>query len=556
MDRFTRMLAGLLGRSAGLLPAARREWAEAMLTEAREVPAGAERAAWLGGGLWLVAREVVMSSVIRVLAFAVAAAGMVWIGWPGASSNSATPLNRVYVVGTVVLLAVLPVVVRRYFGPVRGGWAPRVARVGGYAMVLALIAAKAVKDRDGSKLGAYFAVVPGIWAMEILLLLVIAAYVAGLLILTSQRVRLTRWILPIGIGFGAVTAGVLYALAPFGVKVDPSGPSLKWWGLAALALPLATGFLAARLSARDTSPAALGPAGKGALAASCATATAALLLAVLTSVTIALFPHHVPLEGTPAVNPPGDGYAGYIAGGGCETCDPNQRGRSRRACGTSTWWNSASARRAPDALGRAPDRTVPGRLARRPRRGTRLADRPSTRPQWQRAARPFTGSAARLALMASDAHLSANRSSTRSRPRFSQGRLTKQKLDLRVGQALAARTYADLAALTADLPAGQTRTQPAREAARPQTRQRVDKAVAWCAWGLITPALLTATLAIPTPTPTDNQPIGKILFLVTVVYFTAWLVAGAQMLGTWHQQRSRPGAGRDLIGPGSPAVDE
>ena len=113
--------------------------------------------------------------------------------------------------------------------------------------MLALIAAKTVKDRCGSKLGAYFVVVPGIWVMEILLLLVIAGYVAGLLILTSQRVRLTRWILPIAIGFGAVTAGVLYALAPFGVNVDPNGPSLSWWGLAALALPLATGFLAARL---------------------------------------------------------------------------------------------------------------------------------------------------------------------------------------------------------------------------------------------------------------------------------------------------------------------
>jgi hypothetical protein len=125
MDRFTRMLAGLLGRSAGLLPAARRDWAEAVLAEAGEVRAGAGRVAWLGGGLWLVAREVVMGRVIRVLAFAVAAAGMVWIGWPGASSNSATPLNRVYAVGTVVLLAVLPWVARRYFGPVRSGWAPR-----------------------------------------------------------------------------------------------------------------------------------------------------------------------------------------------------------------------------------------------------------------------------------------------------------------------------------------------------------------------------------------------------------------------------------------------
>ena len=259
MDRFTRVLAGLLGRSAGLLPAARRDWARAVLAEAGEVPSGSGRVAWLAGGLWLVAREVLIHRVIRVLAFAAAAAGMVWIGWPGASSNSATPLNRVYAVGTVVLLAVLPWVVRRYFGPVRSGWAPRAARVGGYALVLALIAAKAVKDRLGSKLGAYFPVILPVWALQIVLLLVIAAYVAGLLILTSQRVRLTRWILPIGIGFGAATAGVLYPLAPFGVNVDPSGPSLKWWGLAALALPLVTGFLATRLSARDTRPAAPGP---------------------------------------------------------------------------------------------------------------------------------------------------------------------------------------------------------------------------------------------------------------------------------------------------------
>ena len=37
---------------------------------------------------------------------------------------------------------------------------------------------------------------------------------------------------------------------------------------------------------------------------------------------------------------------------------------------------------------------------------------------------------------------------------FVQGRLVKDEFDLRVGQALAPRTYAELAALTADLPAG------------------------------------------------------------------------------------------------------
>jgi hypothetical protein len=42
-------------------------------------------------------------------------------------------------------------------------------------------------------------IVPGLWVLEIVLLLVIAGYVAGLLILTSQRIRLTRSGLPVGI---------------------------------------------------------------------------------------------------------------------------------------------------------------------------------------------------------------------------------------------------------------------------------------------------------------------------------------------------------------------
>ena len=37
---------------------------------------------------------------------------------------------------------------------------------------------------------------------------------------------------------------------------------------------------------------------------------------------------------------------------------------------------------------------------------------------------------------------------------FVQGRLTKDELDTRAGQALTARTYAQLAALTDDIPAG------------------------------------------------------------------------------------------------------
>jgi len=53
---------------------------------------------------------------------------------------------------------------------------------------------------------------------------------------------------------------------------------------------------------------------------------------------------------------------------------------------------------------------------------------------------------------------------------FVQGLLTKDEFDLRVGQTLAARTYADLAALTADLPAGLTAAKPSPPARAPGGR--------------------------------------------------------------------------------------
>jgi hypothetical protein len=537
MDRFTRVLAGLLGRSARLLPAGRRDWAEALLAEAGEIPDPAGRVGWVAGGLWLVAREVLMR-VAPVLAFAAGAAALVRVGWAGSSSDSAVPLNRMYVVVTVVLLAVLPAVVRRYFGPARSGWGPRTARVGGYALVLALIAAKTVKDRLGSKLGAYFVVVPGIWVMEILLLLIIASYVAGLLILTSQRVRLIRWTVPIAIGLGAVTGGVLYALAPFGVTIDPNGPSLGWWWLAA-ALPPVTGFLAARRSARDSRPAALGPVLQACVAASCATAAAALLLAALTSVTIALLPHHVPLQSS-----------SYTSHGGCETCDPDRTVippglRHEYLAEISV----GQAGQTPlTALLVAPFLgawlgVLGGALARRSPGTSRRGGGPDTLSP----AQP-PGS-----LLASDDDLDHVLDTLTTA--FAQGRLTSQELDLRTGQALAARTLADLADLTADLPARMTRGRPRPKPARVRPRPPADQAVAWCAWGLITPALIAVVLAIGDPTPTDSKPIEAILSLVTMVYFIAWLVIGATMLLTWYQQR-RPQGAPHLMEPSPPVAGE
>ena len=250
-------------------------------------------------------REVLMSRIIQALAFVAGAVGLVWIGWPGAASNSATPVNRMYVVGTLILLAGLPLLVSRYIGPVRPGWAPRLVRVGGYAVVLALVAATAVQERIGSQLGGYFPVILPVWAMDVGFLLIIAGYVAGLLILTSRRV------LPLALGIGALTAGVLYPLAPFGIGDAAEAAShslhggpvvvadyllLACFAVAALAVPVAVHAVATRLADRDTRPGLLTPARQAVLATGAAMATAAILVALFTTITIALLPHQVPQQ--------------------------------------------------------------------------------------------------------------------------------------------------------------------------------------------------------------------------------------------------------------------
>jgi hypothetical protein len=55
---------------------------------------------------------------------------------------------------------------------------------------------------------------------------------------------------------------------------------------------------------------------------------------------------------------------------------------------------------------------------------------------------------------------------------FVQGMLTNDELDLRVGQTLASRTYADLAALTADIPTRLTGPPAAEPGRDPRTQKR------------------------------------------------------------------------------------
>jgi hypothetical protein len=60
---------------------------------------------------------------------------------------------------------------------------------------------------------------------------------------------------------------------------------------------------------------------------------------------------------------------------------------------------------------------------------------------------------------------------------FVQGRLTRDEFDARVGQALASRTYAELLAITADLPAELIGALPRQPAVRARRRVPMNTAV-------------------------------------------------------------------------------
>ena len=131
---------------------------------------------------------------------------------------------------------------------------------------------------------------------------------------------------------------------------------------------------------------------------------------------------------------------------------------------------------------------------------------------------------------------------------YAQGRLTKDELEARAGQAFASRTYAELAALTADLPAASPAatgsdapwprpSTPARTMAKAARRSGV--------------CLLAAIALVEGAYLADN-------FLLIVAAFFALIAAsgffGYGILDAWEERRSHarmpPGPGRRHPGSG------
>ena len=126
---------------------------------------------------------------------------------------------------------------------------------------------------------------------------------------------------------------------------------------------------------------------------------------------------------------------------------------------------------------------------------------------------------------------------------FVHGRLTQDELAARTGQALAATTWADLTALTADLPAA-----PAAPAAhRPPGRSRRRKPatrVARAAF-LTVPPFATVLAAFRT----GKDPVILASALTLMVYWIIWAVAGLQAYSNWLDRRS---ARKSLPPPAAP----
>jgi hypothetical protein len=116
---------------------------------------------------------------------------------------------------------------------------------------------------------------------------------------------------------------------------------------------------------------------------------------------------------------------------------------------------------------------------------------------------------------------------------FVQGRLTKDELYARAGRALAARTCADLAALTADIPVGP-----------PAPARRRPRAVAPVAAGiclLIAAAAIAAMWVASIADPGGGDPswTGLIVALTVCAVWAAIGIMACAVITSWDERSSR-----------------
>jgi hypothetical protein len=125
---------------------------------------------------------------------------------------------------------------------------------------------------------------------------------------------------------------------------------------------------------------------------------------------------------------------------------------------------------------------------------------------------------------------------------FVEGRLTEDELDARVGQVYASRTYAELAKVTADIPADPARARSTRDP------WRATK-IAWrIEYAIFLPGIV-AVLLLPGGPHTS---VATVVILITVVYLLFWILGVSLMIGS--RPAKRPG--RQLPPPSAPGIGE
>ena len=120
---------------------------------------------------------------------------------------------------------------------------------------------------------------------------------------------------------------------------------------------------------------------------------------------------------------------------------------------------------------------------------------------------------------------------------FVQGRLTKGEFDLRVGRVFASRTYADLGALTADIPGWVAGAQPSGEDARGPGRALSFKTAARVGAVGAGPSMASAA-AVLVQSSAVPAVVGVLLVGLTGL-FVAGLLAALLMLLSWVVRRSQ-----------------
>jgi hypothetical protein len=120
---------------------------------------------------------------------------------------------------------------------------------------------------------------------------------------------------------------------------------------------------------------------------------------------------------------------------------------------------------------------------------------------------------------------------------FVQGMLPKDEFALRVGKAFAARTCAELAALTADLPSELTTARPLRPARAPGEPRIPHPGVVLTVATVVYAAVWPVVFLLPKNSEGEPQGGLALVVLTSFCYLLLLLAAGTPILADWLNKR-------------------